>query len=321
VNRNVNPTATLSTVERSPGRLMLGTVQFGMPYGVANRTGQPGYAEVVRIVATAVEGGVRWFDTAAAYGSSEEVLGRALGELKLRDAVTVVTKIAPLSTEEVADPVLARAAIERSVEQSRQRLGLERLPVVLFHREADAAHLEVLDELRVRGVVERVGVSCDNPAGGALGLIADRRVAALQIPANLLDRRHLASGLLPRAASRGVFLFVRSAFLQGLLVMPEDEIPSHLRAVLPARSWLESIAQEAGMTLAELAVRFLQSQPGVTSVLCGVETVAQMRENLRIADHGPLPEDLLARLMGWSPELPEALVTPSAWAGLAMPLA
>ena len=317
----MNLPATRSTAEPSPGRLMLGTVQFGMPYGVANRTGQPEYAEVVRIVATAVEGGVRWFDTAAAYGSSEEVLGRALSELKLRDAVTVVTKIAPLSAEDVADPVLARSAIERSVERSRLQLGLERLPVVLFHREADAAHLEVLDELRGRGVVERVGVSCDNPPGGALGRVVDGRVAALQIPANLVDRRHLSSGLLPQAASRGVLVLVRSAFLQGLLVMPEEQIPSHLRGVLPARSWLEGIAQESGMTLAELAVRFLQSQQGVTSVLCGVETVAQMRENLRIADQGPLPRDLLSRLMSWSPELPEALVTPSAWPGLAMPLA
>ncbi len=317
----MNLPATRSTAEPSPGRLMLGTVQFGMPYGVANRTGQPEYAEVVRIVATAVEGGVRWFDTAAAYGSSEEVLGRALSELKLRDVVTVVTKIAPMSAEDVADSVLARAVIERSVEQSRQRLGLERLPVVLFHREADAAHLEVLDELRGRGVVERVGVSCDNPPVGALGLVEDWRVAALQIPANLLDRRHLVSGLLPRAASRSVLVFVRSAFLQGLLVMPEEQVPGHLRGVLPARKCLESVAREAGMTVAELALRFLQSQPGVTSVLCGVETASQMRENLRIADQGPLPEDLLARLMSWSPELPEALVTPSAWPGLAMPLA
>jgi aryl-alcohol dehydrogenase-like predicted oxidoreductase len=91
--------------------------------------------------------------------------------------------------------------------------------------------------------------------------------------------------------------------------------------VLPARKWLEGVAREAGLTLAELAVRFLQSQPGVTSVLCGVETASQMRENLRMAGRGPLPEELMVRLMGWSPELPEALVTPSAWAGLAMPLA
>jgi aryl-alcohol dehydrogenase-like predicted oxidoreductase len=321
MNREISLPGNLSTVERSPGRLMLGTVQFGMPYGVANRTGQPEYAEVVRIVATAVEGGVCWFDTAAAYGSSEEVLGRALRELKLRDAVTVVTKIAPLSAEDVADPVLARAAIERSVERSRQRLGLERLPVVLFHREADAAHLAVLDELRGQGVVEGVGVSCDNPPGGAVELVADRRVAALQIPANLLDRRHLVSGLLKLAASRGVLVFVRSAFLQGLLVMPEEQVPGHLRGVLPARKWLEGVAREAGMTVGELAVRFLRSQRGVTSVLCGVETVAQMQENLRMAARGPLPGDVLARLMSWSPELPEALVTPSAWAGLAMPLA
>ena len=69
-------------------RLMLGTVQFGMPYGVANRTGQPSYPDVVAILAAAVEGGVNCFDTAAAYGTSEDVLGRALRELGIADRVT-----------------------------------------------------------------------------------------------------------------------------------------------------------------------------------------------------------------------------------------
>ena len=87
----------------SLSRMMLGTVQFGLPYGVANHTGQPSYDEVVRIVAAAVEGGVNCFDTAAAYGTSEEVLGNALHELGLADQVTVVTKVFPLTAAELAD--------------------------------------------------------------------------------------------------------------------------------------------------------------------------------------------------------------------------
>ena len=71
-------------------RLMLGTVQFGMPYGVANRMGQPDYGDVLAMVAAAIEGGVNCFDTAAAYGSSEEVLGRAMSFASLVFALVLV---------------------------------------------------------------------------------------------------------------------------------------------------------------------------------------------------------------------------------------
>ena len=88
-------------------RLMLGTVQFGLPYGVANRTGQPSYAEVRAIMTAAIDGGVNCFDTAAAYGGSEEVLGRALQELGAADRVVVVTKVRSLTPAEQADDTLA----------------------------------------------------------------------------------------------------------------------------------------------------------------------------------------------------------------------
>ncbi len=80
-------------------RLMLGTVQFGMPYGVANRTGQPDAARVREILTVAADGGVNCLDTAALYGSSEETLGRALAELGLAGKMTVVTKTVALPAE------------------------------------------------------------------------------------------------------------------------------------------------------------------------------------------------------------------------------
>src|SRR5580692_73797 len=125
-------------------RMILGTVQFGMPYGVANRTGQPEYRDVVKIVAAAIEGGVNCFDTAASYGTSEQVLGQALRELNAAERATVVTKVRPLNPVELADPALAAQAIEDSVAESRRRLRLDCLPIVLFHREADAQYSDVL---------------------------------------------------------------------------------------------------------------------------------------------------------------------------------
>jgi aryl-alcohol dehydrogenase-like predicted oxidoreductase len=294
-------------------RLMLGTAQFGMPYGVANRTGQPTYDEVVAIVAAAVEGGVNCFDTAAAYGTSEEVLGRALHALGIADRVVVVTKVRPLTGAELADRVLASRAIEQSVADSRRRLQLDCLPVVLFHREADATHRDVLQRLQAKGWLRFAGVSCDNRPGLATTFVAAGNTSALQLPANVLDRRHQSSGVFQEAASRGVALFVRSVYLQGLLLMAEHEIPPALCGVIPVRRHLAAIASAAGMHLAELAVRFMLAQEGVTCVLAGVETVAQVRENVAIVARGPLPDDVLRAIDLETPELSETLVTPALW--------
>ena len=301
------------TAQRRLSRFMLGTAQFGMPYGVANRTGQPAYQDVVRIVATAIDGGVNGFDTAAAYGQSEEVLGRVLREIGVADEVCVVTKIRALQPTENGDPTLARAAIEESVMESRRRLQLDCLPIVLFHREADAVHLPVLQNLQSQGYIGRVGVSCDNVPGPAASILADGRVNALQLPGNVLDQRHYRSGIYQRAAERGVAIFVRSVFLQGLLLLPDENIPPGLRDVIPVRRQLAELAQASGMTLQELALRYMLSVSEATCLVVGVETVEQVCDNLRLFDRGPLPSDVYVAATALVPELPEALITPRLW--------
>ena len=294
-------------------RLMLGTVQFGLPYGVANLAGQPGYDDVLAIVSAAIEGGVNCFDTAPSYGRSEEVLGRALHELGVVDRVVVVTKVKALTQDELADPRLVGVAIEQSVAESRRRLRVECLPIVLFHHETDAVHLDALERLKEKGWLRHVGVSCNNRPGPAAGFAALPVVRALQIPANILDRRHLQGGSLAAAAAHGVAVFVRSVYLQGLLLMPERAIPEPLRPIVPIRRRLAELAEAAGMTLAELALRYMLAQDGVTSVLTGVETVEQMRENVALFNRGPLSGDVREAVEAIVPDLPEAIMTPGLW--------
>src|SRR5262249_5365793 len=151
---------------------------------------------------------------------------RAFQDLGVADRVTVVTKVRPLNPTELADPDLARRAIETSVAESRRRLKLDCLPVVLFHREADAQYGNVLADLKERGWLKHFGVSCDNKPGQAARFVARGIFSALQLPANILDRRHLQSGVFEEAGSQEVALFIRSVYLQGLLVMPEADVPS-----------------------------------------------------------------------------------------------
>jgi len=297
----------------SLSQMMLGTVQFGMPYGIANQTGQPDYQDVVSIIDAAVSGGVNCFDTAAAYGQSEEILGQALRELGVVDKVTVITKVRALTTEELASPRLAESAIHASIELSLQRLQLDCLPIVLFHRESDAEFLGVLEELRNQGKLRYFGVSCSNVPGAAAEFVHGGHASALQIPANIVDHRHLRSGVLVDSILQNVAIFIRSVYLQGLLVMSQETIPDKLRGIVSERQRLTSIAEASGLSLPELALRYLLSLPGITSVLTGVETREQVKQNLEMFSRGKLSEDIMAAIHHEAIELPELLITPSMW--------
>lgn len=301
-------------------RLMLGTCQFGLPYGIANTAGQPAYEDVRAILACAVEGGVNTLDTAASYGESEAVVGRALRDLKVADRMIVVTKVLAVRPA-LASGRSAEAIITESVTQSLRRLQLESLPVCMFHLESDFEFMDILVKLKDKGLIRHVGVSAGARPGPAAQMVAAGKVEALQVPANVFDPRHLQSDFLRAVCRRGVGIFVRSVFLQGLLVIPEDKIDPVLSAVLPVRRRIQQVADAAGIGLAELAVRFILSFEGVTCVLTGVESVAQVRQNLAFFANGPLPGDLVQAIIAASVGLPEIVITPPTWPNRLQPKA
>ena len=257
------------------------------------------------MVEAAVEGGVNCFDTAAAYGSSEDVLGRALHELGVAERVVVVTKVRALTPEERADRRAAIRAIHESIAASRKRLGIDLLPIVLFHKEADAQYLDVLLELKERGWLRHAGVSCGESPASAVQLAAEPGISAMQIPANLLDQRHQGGGTLTAVASSGAALLIRSVYLQGLMLMPEHDIPEGLQAVVPVRRQFEAIARDAGVSMAELAVRYMLAQEGVTSVLTGVDCMDQLKENIAVFERGPLDDATCRAITDITVDLPE----------------
>lgn len=303
---------TTAFAEYRLSRLMLGTVQFGMQYGVANTKGQPTREEVREILACAFEGGVNCIDTAAAYGRSEDIIGRALAELGLADRMIIVTKVPAIPAD-----CVPRSAVERFVKDaatgSLQRLRLDVLPICLFHKESDGRYLDVLHDLKAQGLIRHVGVSCDARPGPAGVLISSGDVEALQVPANILDPRHIRSGLFADAQRRGVAVFVRSVYLQGLILMPERDVPAELQAVIPVRRKLGALAAEAGIGMAELALRYMLGLEGITCIITGVESPDQIRKNIALFAKGPLEADLVDAVGQTVPELPEKVVSPALW--------
>ena len=273
---------------------MLGTVQFGMDYGVANTHGKPAYETVRQIMAEAFDGGINALDTAPEYGDSEDVIGKVLKELKLADKFLVVTKIPRIPEE--CDP---EKFIEESLKRSLKRLQIEVISGALIHIEEDGIYLDVLKAMKDKGLILSAGISLNTLAHKDDGKDAD----CLQIPCSLLDHRF------DHCFDFGArHCFVRGAYLQGMLLMDEDKI--FIREVRERRKQLEKI----GIPMAELALRYLFAKPGNKSVLTGTETVAQLRENLRISQLPPLEEELIAAVEKIVfPPLEEMCVSPWMW--------
>ncbi len=295
----------------NPSRLTLGTAQFGMAYGIANRHGRPSYEEVREILACAFEAGVNCLDTAAAYEGSEEVIGRALRELNIAGRMVVVTKIRHLPAMSLSVRA-ADAFVQRSVEDSLRRLRLETLALCLLHREEDFRGVEALLKLKQKGLVRHIGCSVVDPEA-TRAILDPGRVEAVQIPANLLDHRFVRSGVCRQAESAGVALIVRSIYLQGLILMPESDVPPELSEAIPTRRALQKLASESGMIIAELALRFALGLNGLTSAIVGAETVGQVRQNLNYFARGPLDSGLMKIISESVPNLPDSILKPSLW--------
>ena len=295
---------------------MLGTVQFGMNYGIANSLGKPPYDTSRDIVKCAFEGGVNCLDTAAAYGDSEEVIGRILDDLNIRSEMTVVTKVRAVPEDIAAKDV--RAWVEDSLANSLKRLRTDVLPAVLLHRDADYAKAyEYLEAARDKGQVLAIGVSGGTHPDITAQVVASGRVQALQIPTNYYDRRFRAAndGIIASAASRDIPVFARSAYLQGLAIMPVEEIEAkpHFAEFVPVRKKLDVIAKQAGLTNCEMAMRYVLSLHGITRLLVGVDSPQQMKENLQIAAEGPLSAELVAQIDAAVPELSPKVTNPVNW--------
>ena len=302
-------------------RLTLGTAQLGMEYGIANRAGQPGRSLAIRMVRSAIAHGVTALDTARAYDEAEDVLGEALTGA-WRSRVEVITKLDPLdSLPADAEEGRVRTAVDDSVARSCRALRVEKLSTLLLHR-ADhyrawrGAAWRRLVEMRNEGTIGVLGASVYDPQQ-ALELLRDPAIGHLQIPMNVLDWRWKASGVDRVLAQRPeVVVHARSALLQGLLAGTEAASWPECGDfdVSSCQRRLRKFAADFGRAnVTDLCFAYVRSQPWITSVVAGCETLEQVNENLHLFCLPELTAEQCAELERSVPRAPEKLLNPSQW--------
>ena len=266
--------------------LGLGTVQFGLDYGVTNARGQPAADEVKRIVDLALSHGISTFDTAPAY-RSESVLGNALADRA--GGVRLVTKTAPTPGRTI--DVGAVETVVAAFEGSLADLGVPAVAGLLVHHGRELTRpggrrlADAIRDLRRRELVERIGFSVYDPEE-LEAAVAVLQPEIVQLPLNLVDQRFLDSGAIGRLAQGGVEVHVRSAFLQGILLERGPDLPVGLAGLMPIVDELERIAAEAGVSRLVAPLRFCLTTPGVSTVLVGVNSTRELEGVLDAATRG-----------------------------------
>ena len=259
-------------------KLGLGTVQFGLAYGLSNQDGQTSKSEAARIVLAAAEYGIRVIDTAALYGSSEEVLGRVLPQ---PHTFMIVTKTVRIDTSELT-PASADQ-LETGFLTSLERLDCTSVYGLLVHNAEDLLIkggkllMERLYDLKQRGLVQKVGVSVYN--GEQIDALLERfDIDLIQLPVNVFDQRLVMNGMLGKLKRRGIEVHARSAFLQGLLLMDPAEIPSYFAPIQKHLATYRSYVAGLGITPLEAALGFLEAIDDIDVIVCGVNTRQQFIE-------------------------------------------
>jgi aryl-alcohol dehydrogenase-like predicted oxidoreductase len=295
--------------------LVLGTVQLGMPYGIANISGMPDVKTGLEIIQEAINGGVNTLDTASAYGESEKIIGLYNKSKKDSERPLVVTKVSGIKPgmkdKEIFDYTV------RSVERSCSLLCLDTIPIVLLHsfvewKNGGKAAVEALEYLKDRGYIKLAGISLYG-SDDTDRVLEEPVFDAVQVPVNIFDLRLVRSGALERLRQKGMIVFVRSIYLQGLLFLEPEELSGKLTQAKPYIEKLRALCSKEQRSIAETALAYVRDQEAVTGLVLGCETIEQVRKNIELYHTPPLSKEMTEEIMDCFQSVPDEVTDPRTW--------
>ena len=259
--------------------MALGSANFGLDYGVANNSGRISTSELADILLFAQGAKIKMIDTAQAYGDSEARIGSLCNDIKFN----FITKIGAEFTNQTF-----KHNVINSVKESCRRLNQSRLYAVMLHRPEvllsnhGSEVVRELQMLKEQGIVSKVGVSVYSPEilTAISGII---KLDIIQVPFNLFDQQILSSGWSDKLKNNGVEIHARSVFLQGLLLMRRENLPSYFVNQWPNHFdiWYKFL-NDYKVDALNLALKFVLDQNWIDKVVVGVDSAAQLKSLVEI---------------------------------------
>jgi aryl-alcohol dehydrogenase-like predicted oxidoreductase len=251
--------------------IILGTVQFGLDYGINNTCGKTPIQEVHRILDYAYSKGIMTLDTAAGYGDSEEIIGDYLVSNPDKK-FEVITKV---NSFEVS--------LEKQLHESLRKLKVDKVEVLMLHSfelyEKFKPQLPLFCENNKGIFFNKLGVSVYTNEEAEV-VCLDSIIDRIQTPFNLLDNEQKRGATYTKIKSKRKTIDTRSVFLQGLFFKDTDELPANLEPLKEPLEKLRSLAQSNSLKIEELAIGYASSMNFIDNILIGVDSLDQLKGNL-----------------------------------------
>lgn len=257
----------------------LGTVQFGLDYGFTKRKTQD---EVNDILSLAVDNGINLIDTAREYGDSEEKIG--VFNKEFDNDFIIATKLSLINDLSNLSYSYLKNHIQKSVNDSLSNLNIDYIPILQLHQ-VDMELYENIDfwscigDIKQDKIVNKFGVSVydTNDTQFLLDNYADI-IDYIQIPYNIFDRRF--DSIFKCIKSNNIEVISRSTFLKGIIPSSVDNVPSELSDIIPYKLKLESISDNVGVRVDELATLFVYYNQNISSTIFGVNSPEELKNNI-----------------------------------------
>ena len=291
-------------------KLCLGTVQFGLDYGIAGAS-KPDIESSIKILNFAYERGIKDFDTACAYGTAEQVVGEFLKRLGEKSKeIKITTKSKPNCLEGVA-PSEYLNVFESSLDESLERLNLKQVECFMIHT-ADYVFnkdaIESLINLKKTGKAKKVGISVYTPEQALEALKYDE-LDDIQLPYNIADNRLEKNSFFELKKNKNIYC--RSAFLQGLLLMKTEDIPEKFTKMKEIMSKIDNLCENENFSKLDLCLSYLNQNENVDYMVFGVDNQPQLEEILN-ADFN-LNIDIIKKAKQIFQDIDEFTLNPSLW--------
>jgi len=290
---------TLGRTDIQVSEIAFGGVEIGMPYGIGvkDKADMLSESEAIRLLHSAIDSGINFFDTARMYGESESIMGRAFRDR--RNQVVICTKCKPFRNKlgKLPDAEKLKDIIERSLSESLTELQSDYIDVYMLHQsdveiiENETIVSKLLD-MKEQGVIRAMGVSTYSAEETKKAIDSDVW-DVVQLPFNMMDQSHEVNFSL--AAEKGVGIMVRSVLFKGILSEKGRNLHQTLKDVEAHVKFYKELLNESVPDLPTLATKFALSFKQVSSVLVGIDRMDYLEKALSAADGNYLNHNILSR--------------------------
>jgi len=294
-------------------KLCLGTAQFGLDYGVANKNGKPSLEKAFEMLDFACVMGIRRFDTAQAYGNAEEVWGDYLAHRGNLSDFHVISKLVPKAFDDSTECVFKD--LEEAILSSLKKLHIHVLDGFLFHTPEYIYREDLVDQMirvREKGLVRNIGVSIYETKH-ALDAARMDWVDYIQVPYSVFDQRLSQTDFFDLARRNNKKVFARSAFLQGLTLMDLTDIPEGLQKTKGYIEELDALCEKYGFSRLEVSELFSLNDERIAFFVFGGDSVQHLKEVVEICEGGDLPEPLKSELRERFVNIERSVIMPNLW--------